>query len=82
MSTKKRVSEPTPGDVVELHGVPVLLSASGRCPACAPNSLLGEAARKGYHREHNYASVAYAKEVIGGVEGPDGYVLVSDTLGR
>jgi hypothetical protein len=79
LATKKKVSELSAGDVVTLHGVPVLLSTSGTCPACAPNRVIGEKARTNFHGEHNYASVAYAKELIGGIEGPDGYVLVSDS---
>lgn len=82
MATKKKVSEPSAGDVVVLHGVPVLLSTSATCPACAPNRVIGEEARANFHGQHNYASLAYAKGVLGGVEGPDGYVEVADTLRR
>jgi hypothetical protein len=82
LPTKKKVSELSAGDVVVLHSVPVLLSTSRTCPTCAPNRVIGEEARADFHGEHNYASVAYAKELMGGIEGPDGYVWVSGTLSK
>lgn len=82
MATKKKVGDLSAGDVVVLHGVPVLLSASERCPSCAPNRVIGEEARAGFHAEHNYASVSYAKDALGKTEGPEGDVSVTDALGR